>query len=122
MLCVHLKSPDPNLSLVWNGLCIYHSKVRLLMKSLRTLAGALLLSLRGRSSIGMPPFPTYFPPRLAPANQSPVRWTALAGDFLQTLAGRDSQANLTSNVSNKPGDLLNSRRIAAGTQLRESIE
>jgi hypothetical protein len=92
------------------------------MKSFRTIAGALLPSLRGRSSIGMAPFPTYFPPRLALANQSPVRWTALAGDFLQTLASRDSHANLTSNVSNKPGDLLNSRWIAAGTQLRGNIE
>ncbi len=95
MICVYLKSPDPDLSPVWNGLCIYYSKVRLLMKSFRTLAGALLPSLRGRSSIGMAPFPTYFPPRLAPANQS---------------------------VSNKPGDLLNSRWIAADTQLRGSIE
>src|SRR6266404_4561803 len=122
MICVHLKSPDPNLSLVWNGLCIYHSKVRLLMKSLRTLAGALLPSLRGRSSIGMAPFPTYLPPGLPSANQSAVRWAALARDFLQTLSGRDSHANLTSNVSNKPGELLKSRWIAAGTQLRGSIE
>src|SRR5467141_1487106 len=109
MICVYLKSPDPDLSPVWNGLCIYYSKVRLLMQNFWTLAGALLPSLRGRSSIGMAPFPTYFPPRLAPANQSPVRWTALAGDSLQTLCGRDSHANLTSNVSNKPGELLNSR-------------
>src|SRR5258708_1634363 len=122
MICAYLKSPDPNLSLVWNGLCNYHSKVRLLMKSSRTLAGALLPSLRGRSSIDMAPFPTYFPPRLPPANQSAVRWTALAGDFLQTWCGRDSHANLPSNVSNKPGDLLKSRWIAAGTQLRGSIE
>ena len=78
MIYIYLKSPDPNLSLVWNGLCIYHCKVRLLMQNFWTLACALLPSLRGRSCIG--------------------------------------------NVSNKPEDLLNSRWIAAGTQLRGSIE
>src|SRR5258708_10355274 len=40
MTCVYLKSHNPNLSLVWNCPCNYHTQVPLTIKSFKTLTAA----------------------------------------------------------------------------------
>jgi hypothetical protein len=113
--------PRSNLTPVWNDLCIYHCKVRLLMKVFWTLTGAFLRSFTGRNSIWTASFPAHFLTTWAPANSSADQWAALADDFLLISFGRDSRANAASSLSNMLGSLLNSRWLAASTQLQGSI-